>query len=170
LLKIILNDHPIISRVVGIPLLVSEMEDSINWGLSRSGEFTMKSATWPAHGIQHSMDAPWPYLWIWKIDTLPKIQIFLWQICYQALPVRLLLHSRGIHIDPTCPLCCQTSKSLSHLFLSCPVTSKVWALAESHNWLPRGISLGNMPGIGHLSNRVHSLQPPQLKQRFSFIM
>ena len=30
LLKTILNDHPIISRIVGIPLLVSEMEDSIN--------------------------------------------------------------------------------------------------------------------------------------------
>ena len=56
LLKLILNDHTIISRIIGVPIPVGEVEDSMSWGLNSSGEFTMKSTTWHAHGIQPPVD------------------------------------------------------------------------------------------------------------------
>jgi len=95
----------------------SNIEDSVCWGLNSLGEFSTKSATWLAHGTKPLSHPDWEYKWIWKIDTMPKLQIFLWQIFHHALPVRGSLFKRGLNIDPTCPLCMDDIESLDHLFL-----------------------------------------------------
>jgi len=102
----------------------------------------MKSASWLAHGFHSAEDIHWPYHWIWKIDTIPKIQIFLWQMCHKALPVRLLLNARGVNMDSICSLYCQVSESLTHLFLTYPVVSQVLELAESHHRISVGFIMG----------------------------
>jgi len=102
----------------------------------------MKSTTWLAHGFHSAEVIHWPYHWIWKIDTMPKIQIFLWQMCHKALSVTRLLNARGVNMDAICPLCHQECKLISQLFLICPVVSQVWELAKSHHWILGGIILG----------------------------
>jgi len=46
--SLISQDH-IIHKIIGIPLPQTEAEDSFCWGLTGSGQFTMKSATWATH-------------------------------------------------------------------------------------------------------------------------
>ena len=44
-----INNQAIIQKIIGIPLPFTAMKDTFCWGLSSSGAFTMKSATWLAH-------------------------------------------------------------------------------------------------------------------------
>ena len=72
----------IIQRIRGIDIPLSNVEDTLCWGLDKSGEFTTKSATWLAHNSHPLQEPDWDHKWIWEIDTMPKIQIFLWQIMH----------------------------------------------------------------------------------------
>jgi len=110
--------------------------DSFCWGLNGSGEFTTKSATWLAHGSDVSQQPSWQFKWIWHIKTMPKIKIFLWQVCHNALPIRGILFRRGCHIEPQCPLCTMDMDSIDHLFWNCYGTQRVWDLVVQHQRQP----------------------------------
>jgi len=99
------------------------------------GTFTTRSVTWLA--LEPSKEEPpWSFKWIWNIDTMPKIKIFLWQMCHNALPVRGTLLRRGCRVDPLCPLCLRDIESSDHLFSKCSLTRRVWDLAKAHKWIP----------------------------------
>ena len=138
----VLHDPIIINRILGVPLPSSDIPDALVWGCTSSGKFSLKSASWLAHDIHPSTARVWPYAWIWNLDTMPKILFFIWQLCHKALPVRLLLFSRGVDLDPLCPMCRQHNESIEHLFLSCASTLRLWSLAEDHYWIPRGFLSG----------------------------
>ena len=170
LLKDILNDHPVISRIVDLPLPTSDVGDYCCWGLTSSDEFSTKSATWLAQGCRQNVSTEWQYSWTWKTDTLPKIQIFLRQMCHKALPVRGLLRQRGIALHPACPLGQQQQESITHLFLLCPVVSKAWDLTVSQGWLSPGIPLGNTLDFWSFMDRFLSHQSQRMKQRISLLL
>ena len=67
---------------------------------------------------------------------MPKIKVFLWQLCHNSLPSRGTLLRRGIHLDPTCPACLNDIEDTDHIFLHCPKARQVWDLAAVHQWLP----------------------------------
>jgi len=67
---------------------------------------------------------------------MPKIKVFLWQLCHNALPSRGLLLKRQIALDPVCLSCQFDIESIEHIFKVCPMTIKVWELAGTHSWLP----------------------------------
>ena len=67
---------------------------------------------------------------------MPKIKIFLWQMCHNALPVRSTLVRRGCRLDPQCPLCRTDIEAIGHLLCTCPMTMTVWTAARQHQWLP----------------------------------
>jgi len=110
--------------------------DPFCWGYTGSGEFSTKSATWKAHDNIDRSQPTWQFKWIWKLNVLPKIRVFLWQLCHNALPVRGTLFHRGLHIDPLCPTCSTETEDLDHLFMHCPMANAVWEMAVVHQWLP----------------------------------
>jgi len=67
---------------------------------------------------------------------MPKIKVFLWQLCHNALLSRGLLLKRRIALDPVCPSCQSNIESIEHIFKVCPMTIKMSELAVTHNWLP----------------------------------
>ena len=77
----------------------------------------------------------WEYNWIWNLDIMPKLKIFLSQICHASLPTRGTLAQRGMNIDSHCPFCESEIDNTNHLFLGCNVSQDCWGLAVSHNWL-----------------------------------
>jgi len=66
---------------------------------------------------------------------MPKIKNFLWQMLHNALPLRGVLVTRGMVVDPACPLCTQDIETNDHLFWECPSIKEVWRLAHRHKWL-----------------------------------
>ena len=132
-LRAYINIPDILHKIIGIPIPVISTKDSFCWSLSSTGRFT--TTTWLAQ--EQSQAAPlWSFKWIWQIDTMPKIQIFLWQMCHNTLPVKSTLLRRGCQIDPQCPLCQDDVESSDHLFSKCSQTTKVWDLAKAHQWIP----------------------------------
>ena len=126
----------LIQQIHSIPLPCSNVTDSFCWGFTGSGEFSVKSATWKAHeGLAHN-PPPWKFKWIWKLDVMPKIRIFMWQICHNALPVKGTLFRRGLQIEPLCPLCLAEIEDIDHLFGHCTIANQVWSMAVAHQWLP----------------------------------
>jgi len=112
----VIHDSTILRKILGLDIPISNMADLVCWGLHSSGEFSTKSATWLAHGTQLLSRQDWVYKWIWKLDIMPKLQIFLWQIFHNVTPIHGTLFRRGLNIDPTCPLCLEDIESLDHLF------------------------------------------------------
>jgi len=114
----------------------------IYWRLDSLGDFNTKSATWLAHKSQQLSGPDWDHKCIWKVDTMPKIQIFLWQLFHEALPVKGILIKRGLNHNPSCSLCLDDIESADHLFKDWCVTKRVWELAIKHRWIIHGSPLG----------------------------
>jgi len=143
------------SKIKGIDIPFNDIDDSFCWGLSSLGEFTTKSATWLAYNLRQSN---WDRKWIWKIDTMPKIQFFLWQMFHHALPVTGILIRRDVNLNPSCPLCLEDIETIYHLFKDCCITKRVWEFAVKHGWIDtvsipdRGLDL-----LVHLHRLEHTI-------------
>ena len=74
---------------------------------------------------------------------MPKIKIFLWKMCHNALTVRGTLLRRGCHIDPQCPLCLEDTKSTDHVFGGQTNTYVVWGLTIHHQWIPPQVRINH---------------------------
>ena len=134
-LQIVLNNNPITHKILGIPIPIIKQEDTYCWGLTDLGTFSTRFATWATHKSFGYKDVAWSFKWIWQLNIMPKIKIFLWQMLHNALPVRGVLVRRGLNIDPACPLCMNDIESNDHLFWECPYIKEVWRLAQQHKWL-----------------------------------
>lgn len=100
-------------KIGRISIPVNNMEDERCWGLTGSGVFSTKSATWLAHGLNMKEENT-SYGWLWKVDVPPKIKIFLWQLQFQAWPVRHELRRRDMQINHECPLCEEEGEDINH--------------------------------------------------------
>ena len=69
--------NDLIQCILSIPLPYTEVVDSFCWGYTGSGDFSTKSATWKAHDNIAKDQPIWQYKWIWKLDVMPKIRIFV---------------------------------------------------------------------------------------------
>ena len=70
------------------------------WKHSKDGEFSAKSTY-----LTNISQDPFHGAWIWKLDVLPKIAIFLWLCIHKSVPVKDILASRGSIEDKICSLC-----------------------------------------------------------------
>jgi len=154
-LRSVIPDEQVLQKVIGIPLSITDVEDSFCWGFSGSGTFSVKSATWLAHShIAHP--APiWPFKDIWKMDVPPKIRLFLWQLLHNALPLRDTLYCRGLQIARTCPWCTADPETNDHLFWECSSTYQLWTLAIHQAWLNMGIFPCGKPYVPSLISSCH---------------
>ena len=103
---------------------VRRNEDRLAWKLSPRGSFELKSAYLLA--IDPLPDPGFQGKWIWKLDTLPRIQMFLWKCMHQSIGVKECLQARGMLIDTACPHCLSRSESILHALRDCHVVKKVW--------------------------------------------
>ena len=70
---------------------------------------------------------------------MPKLKIFLWQLCHSSLPKRGILSKRGLSIVSVCPFCQSDIEDMDYLFLRCTTVQDCWSLAASHNWINTNI-------------------------------
>ena len=112
---------------MNIPLNHSLPEDQIIWVGNKKGEFNVKSAYYIAirvletmeEGESSSGDARSP-LWkkLWHLNIPPKVRIFAWKMCMNALPTFVNLQRRGVNICDISPACGMELESNLHVFVS----------------------------------------------------
>jgi len=101
---------------------------------------------------------------------MPKILIFLWQLCHKALPLRGTLLRRGLHTNLVYPICLSDIESSKHLFKDCQLARKVWEVADKHNWLPFSVSPIGCQDFSQCLGKIKSSRNSKLKQTFSFLL
>ena len=111
--------------IKAITIPCSPIKDKFLWGFSQDGKFTLKSATW---AIRKSLVHPRQKIlnWIWKLNSLSKIKVFLWLTIREALQTCNFSNSRRIEITNTCYLCNKSNKNIDHIFKVCPFVHGIW--------------------------------------------
>jgi hypothetical protein len=71
-----------------------------------------------------------------KNDVPTKINVFGWRLLLNKLPTRVVLHHRGILLNPhdlPCIFCFGPTEECSHLFFHCSFIKSIWK--DVFRWL-----------------------------------
>ena len=121
--------------ILNIPLSHNLPEDQIIWVGNKKGEFSVKSACYIVVRVLDTMEEgesssgdPRSPLWkkLWHLNILPKVRIFAWKMCMNALSTIVNLQRRGVNLCEICPACGKEPKSTLHVLVKCEVAKKVW--------------------------------------------
>ncbi|XP_071708491.1 uncharacterized protein [Rutidosis leptorrhynchoides] len=104
--------------------------------LNSDGSFLVKSAR---HVIDRVFLPSSPVKTVWFKYIPRKVNIFIWLLRLDSLPVRWNLSARGIEVSSIVyPLCSNGVESLDHLFFGCTVAAELWIKVRV--WLNCGMS------------------------------
>ncbi|KAL5767312.1 hypothetical protein ACOSQ2_014095 [Xanthoceras sorbifolium] len=119
--------------ILEIPLSLGDCADSLIWHFDKTGEYSVKSGYRVAaqeklslSGSSSSPDSKW-WLALWNLNIPPKIKIFIWRVCHNAIPSLCNLCSRKIVVDPCCSRCGDAPESSAHALFWC---SSVWVWSD----------------------------------------
>ena len=126
-----------VETILNIPLSYSLLEDKIIWVGNKRGEFSVKSAYYvaltminPSYRGECSHYDPRTPIWkrIWLLKIPPKIRIFIWKACVNALPTMSNLRKRGVSTDGLCPMCGLEDETILHALCSCSAAKEIWSI------------------------------------------
>ena len=99
------------------------------WRFTRDGDFSTKLAYWRCIEVD-ILETSFKGQWIWKLDILPKIIMFLWLCLQTSVPVKSVLAARGINCDGKCPVCKRHDETITRLLRDCELAHKYWSCVE----------------------------------------
>ncbi|KAL5775011.1 hypothetical protein ACOSP7_012568 [Xanthoceras sorbifolium] len=108
--------------IMEIPLSLGDCADSLIWHFDKTGEYSEKLSL---SGSSSSPDSKW-WLALWNLNIPPKIKIFIWRVCHNAIPSLCNLCSRKIVVDPCCSRCGDAPESSAHALFWCSSVRPIW--------------------------------------------
>ena len=121
-----------IDKILSIRISSHVELDLLGWHYTEEGIYTVKSGYWlNTHLPQQEQATPtWgdPVLKkkIWKCNTPPKINHFLWKLLSKSLATGSNLKRRHVTQDDLCKRCCSAPETELHLFFECPYAQRIW--------------------------------------------
>ena len=115
--------------------LCSSSEDRVVWASSPTSSFDSKSAYSIAADISNC-NPPFTGSWIWKLDTLPRIQYFLWKCHFHSIPTKDVLERRGFMGDLQCQVFNTKLESIIHVLRDCPFAKCFWENIQAASLIP----------------------------------
>lgn len=130
-------DEQIVNDILSVPLKTQTLQDKLVWTVTKSGEFTGKSAynLLRAQGRNQSTTQasssfqPSRKLWneLLEMKTPPKVRTFLWNVCQNALPTKdNPFRRKRITRPQAVPFCNQGAETIERPFLLYPWTAQIW--------------------------------------------
>lgn len=99
------------------------VHNHLYWKTSKDGWFHT-SATYELITKQQEI-TNYPYEWIWKLDTRPKIKNFMWKLLNNGLPIKARLQKNRAIVPTCCTFYNHSLEDSEHLFLTCPFTTNM---------------------------------------------
>jgi len=115
--------------------------DSLMWAYSKNGSFSIQAAYLIARGLNPLNTVSLSFKWVWKTDTLPKIQFLIWLCLHNSLPTTHVLGSRGLNLDTMCKMCNRSFETIEHLFRGCEFTFQFWMQVQVPHCYRRSFNL-----------------------------
>ncbi|KAL0443754.1 UNVERIFIED_CONTAM: putative mitochondrial protein [Sesamum latifolium] len=112
--------------------------DSLQWHFGARGAFSVRNAYSLAlrgkeeagSSVVNVLGYTGKWRFIWDAKVPPKVRLFAWHCCKNALPTHRNLLSRGIHIEGNCLYCGLEEDGLDHVLRHCSFARLVWALSH----------------------------------------
>ena len=114
-LSFVMPDHILNAIKETLMSCNQEAEDTLQWAFSKNGFFSLKSAYLLTRGLNPLNLDSILVAWVWKVETFPKVQFFLWLCLHNSVPTGEVLGSRGLSLDPICSLCNKSFETIDHL-------------------------------------------------------
>ncbi|KAL0445849.1 UNVERIFIED_CONTAM: hypothetical protein Slati_1712800 [Sesamum latifolium] len=125
--------------ILEVPVHRPNAGDYLLWYYDKKGRFSVRSAyrlalmtdeaanslLWTGSTSGNSSD--WNFIWTTKVP--PKVQLFAWRMCKNAVHTSENLIRRGVKLMGGCPLCSSVTENMEHTLLWCHFSRQVWALA-----------------------------------------
>jgi len=123
------RDSDFTSKILRITLPVSVIPDTLNWKLATDGVMTSKLVYSFMSSNGQAVD--W-FKYVWNAYTPPTRAFISWRFIHNKLPIDDNLRKKGCYVVSMCCFCKNSAETSYHIFLECPVTSKLWS------WLQNG--------------------------------
>ncbi|XP_057808453.1 uncharacterized protein LOC131022930 [Salvia miltiorrhiza] len=111
----------------------TERRDMVFWPYDKSNIYTIKSGYFLEDAINKQKEASSSsspdrslWKWIWGLDVIPKVKLFLWRCITSALPTAEGLRRRSIDVDPLCRRCGEVAETDEHAFRDCKWVAFLW--------------------------------------------
>lgn len=99
------------------------------WVKENSGVFTVSSAYDILRGEFEDLEGKEVYTNLWATKAPSNLIALAWKVLLNRVQTKINLRRRNAlppSVPTTCVLCLQQEESSSHLFFSCPLSSKLW--------------------------------------------
>jgi len=126
------------------PILTISTTEGISdwpaWHYDSKGNFSVKSAYKLAVQLQdqqlgrdassstsmQNVEGEFSWQKIWQMRLPNKVNMFIWRLAHNSLPVRRNLARRGVKLDTVCPVCERFDEDCCHLFFKCKGAKACW--------------------------------------------
>ena len=113
----------------------ADVSDRLSWAFSPSGKFDTKNAYSIAYKYHSLFRNKFYGNWIWKVDTLPKVQMFIWKCYLGCMLVKGVLYKRGIKIDTRCGGYGERHETILHVLCDGCIVRKLWEEARATSYV-----------------------------------
>ncbi|KAK3226112.1 hypothetical protein Dsin_005974 [Dipteronia sinensis] len=119
--------------ILKIPLSYKRKPDKLIWHYDKRGIYRVKSGYQVALRNKvrdlssgSSVDSGW-WIALWNLNIPPKVRIFVWRVCNNAIPSLTNLVRRKIVDDLMCLRCEKAEESVEHALLWCRKAKEIWS-------------------------------------------
>ncbi|KAL0325429.1 UNVERIFIED_CONTAM: hypothetical protein Sradi_5112200 [Sesamum radiatum] len=126
--------------ILSIRLKAKGTTNKLVWHFDCNGLFSVKSAyklattaTDPrpsSTNMSFSLDGAASWRSVWGSLVVPKVQLFTWRSCANAIPTLENLRRKGVDVDGGCPNCGEEAEDLHHALHSSSFARLVWELSK----------------------------------------
>jgi hypothetical protein len=157
--------------ILSIPIGV-DAPDWPAWHFDSKGMFSVKSAykiavqarddeagrTAEASAGSGTAGAQFPWQKIWQMKVPNKVQMFLWRLIHNSLPVRINLKRRKVKTKTWCPMCKRLDEDCGHIFFKCKKARECWRELQMEE---ARCSLAQCKSGKEVAEKIWSMKPDQ---------
>ncbi|XP_057811831.1 uncharacterized protein LOC131026073 [Salvia miltiorrhiza] len=105
------------------------------WPTGKGNAFSVKSGYLLASSLRSSHEASTSvddselWNWVWGLEVIPKVKLFLWKCLSGSLPTAQALVSRSVELQPWCRRCGEEMESIEHAIRDCSWAAFLWEIS-----------------------------------------